>query len=110
MKLDEAQAHLAKMAENEDPTRAAPAAALLDLTLKAQIDHIRLLRVEQALAFLLRRQVVENKRRPAQGETVLPGVEFLIQQRTWLDEFNAEWQQTIENINAAKAANQEKPA
>lgn len=70
---------------------------LADIGRRAMTDHLRLAAVEAMLAFILKKNVVEGRRRPSPAEVSVLGedVTNFVVTRTWLKEFQSEWPATL---------------
>jgi hypothetical protein len=84
--------------------------AVADMFEKGGIDHLRLVRIERMLEFLLSKQTVEVPRRLSQAELTayaaakLPAPLKVMEQRTWLDEFNAQYAEFLNKLQTPKPA------
>lgn len=65
---------------------------LADIARRACVDHQRLVQVQAMLAFIMKKNVVEGRRRPSPAEASALGqdVANLVVTRSWLEEFEAE--------------------
>lgn len=70
---------------------------LADIARRVMTDHLRLAAVEAMLAFILKKNVVEGRRRPSPAEASALGedVSNFVVTRTWLKEFQSEWPATL---------------